>query len=527
LNSDVYFLRLVIEHLLQVICPFSKVSVKPGLAQQRDENPLPQTSAGNAAYMIYTSGSTGTPKGVVNVHRGLLNRLQWMQETYRLTAADRVLQKTPFTFDVSVWEFFWPLISGARLIVARPGGQRDSAYLVQVIKSQQITTLHFVASMLQVFLQAPGIEECISLKHVFCSGEALSYDLEQRFFERSSAALYNLYGPTEASIDVTAWECRRDNTAKVVPIGKPIANTQIHILDSHLNPVPIGVAGELHIGGDGLARGYLNRPELTAEKFIRNPFSTDPETRLYKTGDFARYLPDGNIEFLGRIDNQVKIRGYRIELGEIEAVLGQHPAVREAVVLSREDTPGDKRLVAYVVGTPGAIPSSSELRTFLQQKLPEYMVSPTFLFLESLPLTSNGKLDRKALPAPDQNRPEMEHTYTAPRTPVEELLANIWDEVLNLDKVGIHDNFFDLGGHSLLATQVVSRVWKTFQVELPLRALFEAPTVAGLAAEIERARANMAAHENVTVLLAELESLSDQEAKHRLNESSKSTPKNA
>ncbi len=531
LNDSQTPLLLTQRHLLQGL-PAHRAQVLcldtawDQITQQCDRNPFPQTRAGNAAYMIYTSGSTGTPKGVVNVHGGLLNRLQWMQEKYCLTPADRVLQKTLFTFDVSVWEFFWPLISGACLVMARPEGHRDSAYLVHLIKSQQITTLHFVPSLLQVFLQAPGIEECISLKHVFCSGEALSHDLEQRFFERSTAALHNLYGPTEASIDVTAWECRKYSNSTTVPIGKPIANTEIYILDSHLNPVPIGVAGELHVGGAGLARGYLNRPELTAEKFIPNPFGAEPQSRLYKTGDLGRYLPDGNIEFLGRIDNQVKIRGYRIELGEIETVLGQHPIVREAVVLAREDSPGDKRLVAYLVGASGSIPSVSELRGFLQQKLPEYMVPSAFLFLDSLPLTPNGKVDRKALPAPDQSRPELEHSYTAPRTPVEELLANIWAEVLKLDKIGIHDNFFQLGGHSLIATQVVSRIRTRLSCDLPLRALFESPTVAELAAEIERAHSHKAAGGDMTVLLAELESLSDQEVNQRLNKNSTSLLKN-
>jgi amino acid adenylation domain-containing protein len=322
------------------------------LTAESQENPQPQAMGRHAAYVIYTSGSTGTPKGVVNIHDGLGNRIRWMQEAYRLTAADRVLQKTPYSFDVSVWEFLWPLSSGACLVLAQPGGQRDSAYLVQLIKSQQITTLHFVPSMLGAFLQEPGIEQCTSLRQVFCSGEALSYELQKCFFERSMAALHNLYGPTEASIDVTAWECRRDKAINGVPIGRPIANTQIYILGANLQPVPIGVSGELYIGGVGLARGYLNRPELTAEKFIADPFSDQPGARLYKTGDLARYLPDGNIEFLGRTDHQVKIRGFRIELGEIEAVLDQHPSVRESVVWTHEDTPRDPRLLAYVVPKP-------------------------------------------------------------------------------------------------------------------------------------------------------------------------------
>jgi acyl-coenzyme A synthetase/AMP-(fatty) acid ligase/acyl carrier protein len=332
-----------------------------------------------------------------------------------------------------------------------------------------------------VFLRELEVDRCTTLRQVICSGEALSYELEQRFFDRSSAALHNLYGPTEASIDVTVWECRRDSDRSVVPIGRPIANTQIYILDPHLNPVPIGVVGELHIGGIGLARGYLNRRELTAEKFVANPFSDQPGARLYKTGDLARYLPDGNIEFLGRTDNQVKIRGFRIELGEIEFVLAQHPAIEQAVLLAREDAPGDTRLVAYIVAAAGSNLSANDLRSFLQYKLPDYMVPSAFVFLDSLPLSPSGKLDRKALPAPDHSRPELDDAFVAPRNPVEAILANIWAEVLNVEKVGIRDNFFNLGGHSLLATQVISRTRNAFSIEVPLRQVFDAPTIAEMA----------------------------------------------
>ncbi|HJT56493.1 MAG TPA: amino acid adenylation domain-containing protein [Ktedonobacteraceae bacterium] len=301
------------------------------------------------AYSIYTSGSTGRPKGVMNSHRGICNRLLWMQDRYRLGITDRVLQKTPFSFDVSVWEFFWPLLTGACLVVARPQEHRDSASLVALIMEQQITTLHFVPSMLSVFLEEPGLEQCHSLKQVMCSGELLPFESQQRFFACIDATLHNLYGPTEAAVDVTSWQCERQSTRQTVPIGHPIANIQIFILDKLLQPVPIGVVGELHIGGVGLARGYLKRPDLTAEKFIPHPFSTRPGARLYKTGDLARYLPTGDVEFLGRIDHQVKLRGFRIELGEIETALRQFPLVQDAIVLLREDTPGNRRLVAYVV----------------------------------------------------------------------------------------------------------------------------------------------------------------------------------
>ena len=327
------------------------------------------------------------------------------------------------------------------------------------------------------------------MKRVICSGEALPHELQEHFFDRlPGVELHNLYGPTEAAVDVTYWACKHGSPGSAVPIGRPIANTQLYILDAHLQPVPIGVPGELHIGGVGLARGYLNRPELTNEKFIANPFSNEPGARFYKTGDLTRYLPDGNIEFLGRIDNQVKIRGFRIELGEIESVLSQHPAVKEAVVLAREDAPGDQRLVTYVVPDQKSVPTIADLRSLLQARLPDYMIPAAFIFLEALPLSPNGKIDRKALPAPDQSALQTSTNLIAPRTPAEEAVADIWAQVLRVERVGAHDNFFELGGHSLLAIQVVSRAHTVFGVELPLAAFFEAPTVAAMAAVILRAQ---------------------------------------
>ncbi len=481
-------------------------------------------SADHAAYMIYTSGSTGRPKGAVNTHAGICNRLLWMQQTYQLTAEDRVLQKTPFSFDVSVWEFFWPLISGARLVLARPGGHQDSDYLVKLINEQQITTLHFVPSMLQSFLEHPHIESCVSLRRVICSGEALPVQAQERFFERLDAELHNLYGPTEAAVDVTAWACVPGTAERTVPIGHPIANIQIHLLDRSFQPVPVGVAGELYIGGIGLARGYHGRPELTAERFIPNPFATTDDRRpttgdgtdldggrwsviggrLYRTGDLARYRSDGAIEYLGRLDYQVKLRGFRVELGEIEFVLGRHPSVREAAVVAREDVAGDTRLVAYVVAgdwrleigdasgdnlqSPISNPQPA-LRAFLTQHLPEYMIPSAFVFLDQLPLAPNGKLDRRALPAPELTRSASEMEFVAPRTPVEQTLAEIWRDVLKIERLGIEDNFFTLGGHSLLITQVVARIREALQVELPMRSFFEKPTIAGLALTITQMRA--------------------------------------
>ncbi|MGJ5629727.1 non-ribosomal peptide synthase/polyketide synthase [Nostoc sp. CALU 1950] len=493
------------EHQARIVCLDTDWEI---IRQSNQQNPITGVQTSNLAYVIYTSGSTGKPKGAINTHLGICNRLLWMQQAYQLTEIDCVLQKTPFSFDVSVWEFFWPLLTGARLVVAKPGGHKDSGYLVNLILEQQVTTLHFVPSMLQIFLEEQGLKDCSSLKQVICSGEALPKELQERFFACLECQLHNLYGPTEAAIDVTFWECQPESNLKTVPIGRPISNTQIYILDQNLQPVPVGVPGELHIGGAGLARGYLNRPELTEQKFIPNPFSGSrgageersrgvrerrkkivqspvASSRLYKTGDLARYLPDGNIEYLGRIDNQVKIRGFRIELGEIEAALSQHQDVQTSVVIVREDIPGDKRLVAYIVPQPQITPTVGVLRSFLKEKLPEYMVPSAIAILESLPLTLNGKIDRRALPAPEPSS-ELSDKYVAPRTPLEEILALIWQEVLKIELVGRHDNFFTLGGHSLLATQLVSRVRSSLKVELPLRSLFAAPTIAELAPLIQQ-----------------------------------------
>jgi amino acid adenylation domain-containing protein len=525
--------------LSSILYPLSSIQVVdlvadwPLIAQQPTEIPDVVVTPDNLAYMIYTSGSTGKPKGAMNTHGGICNRLLWMQDAYQLTPSDRVLQKTPFSFDVSVWEFFWPLMTGAGLVVARPGGHQDSAYLARLIVEQQITTVHFVPSMLQIFLDEPGLERCASLRRVICSGEALPFDLQERFFARLGAELHNLYGPTEAAVDVTFWNCKGASEPPMVPIGRPIANTQMHILDARFQPVPIGVAGELYIGGIGLARGYLGRPELTAERFIPNPFTdfrfgifdfglaaTDTAIqnrkskiqngeRLYRTGDLARYREDGNIEYLGRIDHQVKIRGFRIELGEIEAALRQHPAVADAVAVVREDTLGDKRLVGYIVprledggwkiedgplgatSQPSSIlhpPSSilSELRSFLKQWLPEYMIPSAFMAIQAVPLSPNGKADRRALPAPESPRPQLEATYAAPQTEIERAIASIWKEVLHVDAVGLHDNFFDIGGHSLHMAQVHSKLREISAGEMSIVDLFQYPTVSALARYLSR-----------------------------------------
>jgi len=454
----------------------------PSISRQSAKNLTPAALPENSAYVIYTSGSTGRPKAVVNIHSAIRNRLLWMQNEYRLTDGDRVLQKTPFIFDVSVWEFLWPLMTGATLVMARPGGHQDPAYLVRSIVEERITRMHFVPSMLRAFLEQEGVEQCVSLRDVFCSGEALSWELQERFFMRSQARLHNLYGPTEAAIEVTYWECERGCLHSIVPIGRPIANTQIYLLDQHMQPVAIGTEGELHIGGVGLARGYHARPDLTAERFVPVPFDGKTGARLYKTGDRVRYLPDGNLEFLGRMDNQLKIRGVRIELGEIEAVLRKHPDVIEAVVVAREGNEHDQRLVAYLIGREGMPPNHAELRSFLKERLPEYMVPNAFVWLEKLPVTANGKLDRKALPESDRSVIDQQRER---RTPVEDIICGLWAQMLQVEQIGIDDNFFELGGHSLLATQIVLRIREVLSVELSVMTLFEAPTVKGLARKIE------------------------------------------
>lgn len=429
------------------------------IAQQELENPDAEVEAHNLAYVIYTSGSTGRPKGVMISHRAICNRLLWMQETFPICAGDAVLQKTPLSFDVSVWEFFWPLMEGARLVIAEPGGHRDSAYLVRLITEQQVTVLHFVPSMLQVFLEEDDVEQCVSsVRQVICSGEALSSALVTRFRERlSEVKLANLYGPTEAAVDVTSWACEWEGKLDHVPIGRAIANTEIYLLDDHLELVPDGHPGELYIGGVGLVRGYLNRPDLTAQYFVPHPFSTTPGARLYRTGDLACYLPGGDIEYLGRRDHQVKVKGFRIELGEIEAALESHPSVSQCAVVTRTGQDEQTRLIAYITNPSRSEPHILELQDYLKERLPHYMMPTRFLMVEEMPLTLNGKIDRKALSVLEVKELTPEVAYAVPRTEVEQLLAGIWQDVLGIESVGIHDNFYRLGGDSILSIQIIAR----------------------------------------------------------------------
>lgn len=453
------------------------------LIDEQSAAALPVTARpDNLAYVIYTSGSTGKPKGAMNTHRAIVNRLVWMQEAYRLRSTDRVLQKTPISFDVSVWELFWPLLYGAQMVLARPGGHQDPSYLAEVIEQQRVTIMHFVPSMLSVFLQRADLRRIRTLRHTFCSGEALSVDAQNRFLRTLPGRLHNLYGPTEAAVDVTAWECQVLDPQASVPIGRPIANIRLYILDRHREPTPLGVAGELYIGGVGVARGYLNRPQLSQERFIDSPFVAGE--RLYRTGDLARYRPDGNIEFLGRLDHQVKLRGLRIELGEIEVALREVPGIRDAAVLVRELAPGDQRLIAYFVAAGTSVPTEADLRSSLAARLPDYMVPTAFVPLEVLPLTPNGKLDRASLPLPqNENR-----AAAAPETfdETEARLAALWRAVLRCSEVTRSANFFELGGHSLLAAQLLVKIEAEFGRRLTLAATFKSPTIAEQARLLRR-----------------------------------------
>ena len=478
------------------------IAGRPGLARlevdggyfadQPDGDPQVALHAENLAYVIYTSGSTGKPKGAAVRHAALHSCMAWMQQTYGLTRDHTVLHKAPFGFDVSVWEMFWPMTAGARLVVANPGDHRDPERLVQLIQRHQVTTLNFVPSMLQAFLAHPGIEASTRLKHIIVGGEAMPAETQKETLQRlGGATLQNLYGPTETTIHVTRWTCRleRDGSGQsLVPIGQPISDTQCHVLDAALNLVPRGVAGELYLGGVSLARGYLGKPGLSAERFVANPFGHGG--RLYRTGDLVRWNTEGQIEYLGRIDHQVKIRGFRIELGEIEAQILAQPAVREAVVVAREGA-GGASLVAYIAAHADRAVDTAALREQLGQVLPDYMVPRAVVVLDALPLNANGKVDRKALPEPEGSG--RASTYEAPQGQVARTLAAIWSEVLQVEQVSLRDNFFDLGGHSLLLIRAHRLLEDRLHATFPLVNLFKYPTVESLARWIEQGGAQAAA----------------------------------
>ncbi|WP_231510392.1 non-ribosomal peptide synthetase family protein [Fischerella sp. PCC 9605] len=488
------------KHQAQVVCIDVDEEI---IAQHSKENPKTGVNPENLAYILYTSGSTGKPKGVQIEHCCVVNFLNSMRKQPGLTESDILLAVTTICFDIAGLELYLPLIVGAQIVLARREVTSHAEQLSKLLAESGATVMQATPATWRLLLAA-GWQGNKQLK-ILCGGEALTPGLANQLQELVNS-VWNMYGPTETTIWSAVYKVEPENNR--VPIGRPIDNTQIYLVDPHsepLKPIPIGTPGELLIGGDGLARGYRNRPELNREKFIPNPFSNKPGERLYRTGDLARYLPDGKIEFIGRIDHQVKIRGFRIELGDIEAALSQHPGVREAVVVAREDNPGDRRLVAYLVtelNVEGMVErdnssaltltasetqglSLTHLRSFLQAKLPEYMIPSAFVLMDSLPLTPNGKVDRSSLPAPNQDRPVLNEAFVAPHTEVERQLAQIWTRVLGIETVGIHDNFFELGGNSLLLVQMLARVRETLQVELPLLNLLQAPTIAGLVEAIQ------------------------------------------
>jgi amino acid adenylation domain-containing protein len=453
---------------------------------ESEENPARRAAPENLAYVIYTSGSTGAPKAVGIAHRSAVALIHWAKTEFAPEDLAGVLASSSICFDLSVFELFVPLCCGGTVILAE-----DILHLPGLAAAKEVTLINSVPSAMEQILAAGALPP--ALRVINLAGEPLAPSLVNQLYERTNTGrVYDLYGPSETTT-YSSFALRTAGAPAM--IGRPIAHTQIYLLDAHDEPVPVGVAGDLHIGGAGVARGYLNAADLTAEKFAPDPFSDAPGARLYRTGDRARYLPDGNIEFLGRLDDQVKIRGFRVELGEIETALGQHAAVRAAVVTtvpSLELGTGP-RLVAYLVCRDTATPSVSALREFLKAKLPDYMVPGNYVFLDVLPLTANGKVDRHALPAPDPTRANVENAFVAPRSAIEETVAKIWADVLELEQVGMHDDFLDLGGHSLLATQIISRVQEAYNVDLSLQSFFHAATVAQMGARVQRAQDNRAA----------------------------------
>jgi amino acid adenylation domain-containing protein len=447
----------------------------------------------NLVYAIYTSGSTGQPKAVLVEHRQLTNYLYGIVDQLNLSACMNFATVSSLAADLGNTVIFPALFTGGCLHIISTERAADSQALAEYCQRHPIDCLKIVPSHLSALLASSFSPSILPRQCLILGGEASSWNLIEQIQQQSNCQIFNHYGPTETTVGVLTYPVTNKETTQTVPLGRPLANTQIYILDEQLQPVPIGVPGELYIGGTGIARGYLNQPELTAKRFIKNPFASEPTARLYKTGDIARYLSNGNLEFLGRVDNQVKIRGFRVELGEIEAVLRQHSDVQEVIVLTTEQDISNQRLVAYIV--PNAknrvvnqsqqVTLMKEIRSFCGQKLPDYMIPAAFVFLKALPLTANGKVDRQALPAPDQSRNALATEFVSPRTPTEQIIAEIWTDVLGQEKIGIYDNFFDLGGHSLLATQIISRLRTAFKIDLPVRSLFENPTVITLVERIE------------------------------------------
>ncbi len=488
------------------------------------ENLLSGVTGENLAYVIYTSGSTGLPKGIAIRHRGVVNNLLDLNTRFTVGPRDKVLALSSPSFDMCVYELLGLLAAGGTVIMPDAARERDPLHWAELLVRHSVSIWNSAPSLLQLLVETIANRQDLhphGLRLALLGGDWLPLSLPDRLKEMATdVRVVNLGGATEASIHSTIYPIEQiDPLWKSFPYGRPMANQHTYILDAALQPVPVVVPGQLHLGGVGLARGYLNRPDLTAEKFIPHPFGQRAGERIYKTGDLARWRPDGTIELLGRLDFQVKIRGLRVEPGEIAALLRRHRSIQDAVIMAREDEPGNKRLVAYIISRAGSQPNTTELWEFLNQALPDYMVPSTFVLLDAFPLSPNGKVDRQALPAPEQKRPDLGYTSAAPRSAVEEVLVGIWANVLDLQEVGIHDNFFHLGGHSLLATQIIAQILETFQLALSLRTLFEAPTIATLAARLEALaqaedqditaiaemilRLNQLSEEDVQLLLAE------------------------
>jgi amino acid adenylation domain-containing protein len=489
---------------------------KPQILENQDEeedgNLNIALNESHLAYMFYTSGSTGKPKGAMNTHAAIYNRVHWMQQTFEMREHDKLLQKSPFSFDVSVWEFFWPHMCGACLVVAKPKGHLDNAYLWEEIRNEGITHVQFVPTMLQTFLSEEGAGDVPGLRHVFLCGEPLSAALNERFCSLMNSQLHNLYGPTEAAVFITNWTSDRDTSRSVIPIGKAIPGNAMYVLNEDYEPVAPGDIGELFISGIGLARGYYGRADLTAERFVPDPFSGEAGARMYHTGDLGRWLPDGNLECLGRNDDQVKVRGFRIELGEISTVLEQHDGVNQAITIVREDQPGDQRIAVYYIPDVSHSTSVSKLRTYLQERLPEYMIPSYFVEMEAFPLTSSGKTDRKLLPSPTLSRLMIGQAYAPPETFIQKEIAGIWSGFFNFDQIGLDDDFIDLGGHSLIATQILVRCEHAFGVKISLKDMLTlGTTIRDLASTIEARLLEETDDSELEELLSEMEHLTEEE----------------
>ncbi|MFN2529804.1 MAG: amino acid adenylation domain-containing protein [Pyrinomonadaceae bacterium] len=458
------------------------------IARESSQNPTRGADAANSAHLIYTSGSTGLPKGVLSSHRASVNRFSWMWKHYPFADGEICCQKTALSFVDSIWEIFGPLLQGIPLVIIPDDTVKDPQEFITALSVNEITRLVLVPSLLRVMLEiGDAAKQLTDLRYCFCSGETLPVDLATSFrAQLPHTKLVNLYGSSEVGADVTYHEVRSTELLETIPIGRPIANTQIYILDSDWQPVPVGILGELYVGGEPLAYSYLNRPELTAEKFVPHPFSRDRGARLFRTGDIGRYLADGNIEYRGRRDTQVKVRGFRVELEEIASQLTNHPQVHQAVVVARDDGRGEKQLLAYVI-VEGEAPASNELRAHLRRKLPDHMIPAIFILLDELPLTASGKVNRLALPRPTHES-ETQEKFIAPRNLTEEILVDIWADVLSVENPGVDDDFFALGGHSLLLARLAARIRESFRLDLTLRDLFEAPTVAAISERIEAMR---------------------------------------